>query len=145
MENGITDITLSFTYSKNHIARTMDTEADYLLIEDNTPKDTLLDLAIYHVFPEFRSLILNCGNADEGWDTDVVSHGSVVLYKEGERNKKGSILLYKDGSIAIAAEHSGEVVIRYIGNQYYMGYRLDNLHAVKPRVDNWFTALPANI
>ena len=123
------DTTIRFTYDGNHIARCVDTEANCLIIKDGAPKSKIME----KLFPEFRIF--------DGWDEDVIATERVILLEVDKISKEGFCLLYKDGSIVIVTEYNGEVVLRYIGSFSMMGYRLDNLHAVKPGVDNWFTTL----
>ena len=131
------DMTLKFVSEGNHISRATYYEANHLIIEDGIQGDTLLDIVMEKLFPEFRIF--------EDWDEDVLANGRVILLEEGRRSKEGFCLLYCDGSIAIVTEYGSDVAIRYIGNSSMMGNRMDNLHCVKPKVNNWFTALTANI
>ena len=126
------DMTMKFTQAGNHISRATDYGTKHLIIEDGIEEETLVNLVMNHVFPEFHVF--------EGWDEEVIAHGRIILLEEEKRSKDGFVLLYCDGSIAYAVEHGGEIVLRYIGNQPMMHNRMDDLHCVKPKVNNWFTA-----
>ena len=128
------DMTIKFTNIENDVFLYADDAS--LIIEDGWTRDRILDL----VFPEFKNF--------QGWDTTISVTNNIII-RTGERDKKGHVYLYSDGSIAYVVEDNGEITLRYIGNQYEMGYRIDNLKFVVPGVDNWFTTLltaqPANI
>ena len=132
MENCITDMTLRFTSEGNHIARAVDYEANPKIIRDGLPGNTLVNLVMERIFPEFHTF--------EGWDTDVIAHARVMFSEVDKISKDGFCLLYQDGSITIVGEYDGEVYIRYIGKQAMMSDRLNNIHCIKPGIENWFTA-----
>ena len=125
------DMRMKFV-SENHVCAATDYEAKHLIIEDSIPGDDLLHLVMEKLFPEFRVF--------EGWDTDVIETGRIILLEEGKRSKDGFCLLYCDGSIVVVVEHGGEIILRYIGDYSMMHNRLDNIHCVKPKTKNWFTA-----
>ena len=129
------DITLKFVSENNHVSNTTDYETRHIIIEDGIQVDTLVQLMMNHLFPEYRVF--------EGWDEDVIAHGRVILLEEGKRSKDGFCLLYQDSSIAIVTECEGEVVLRYIGDAAMMHNRLDDIQCINPKADNWFTSLPA--
>ena len=128
------DMTIKFSNIENDVFLYAD-EDNHLIIEDGWTREEIVDL----VFPGFKNF--------QGWDTTISVTNNIIL--AGERDKKGHVYLYADGSIVYVAEDNGEITLRYIGNQYEMGYRIDNLKFVVPGVDNWFTTLltaqPANI
>ena len=125
------DMSIKFVSEGNHVCAATDYEGKHLIIEDGIPGETLLQLVMEKLFPEFRVF--------EGWDTDVIETGRIILLEEGKRSKDGFCLLYCDGSIVVVTEYGGEIAIRYIGDYSMMHNRLDNIHCVKPRVDDWFT------
>ena len=126
------DITMKFVHAGNMVSGATDYDAKHIIIEDGIPEETLLQLMMNNLFPEYRVF--------DGWDEDVLAHGRVILLPEGEHSKDGFVLLYQDSSLVYVVEHDGEIVIRYIGDAAEMGQRMDDLHCVKPKTKNWFTA-----
>ena len=129
------DMTIKFSHSKNYIARCDNEVVSHTIISESLPKDTLLDLVMDELFPEFKIF--------EGWDEDIIAHGRGILRPEGEHSKDGFVLLYQDSSLVYVVEHDGEIVLRYIGDAAMMHNRLDDIKCINYKVDNWFTSLPA--